>query len=60
MTRAEQLKTSIEAGLIDDVEWLVEGNNAPIGWEHVQLAIDSQQPAVAEQLKTYIKLHSNA
>ena len=54
MTRLEQLQDSIEKGLLDDIEWLIECTNAPIGWEHVQLAIDSKQPAVAEQLKTYI------
>ncbi|MGK0441611.1 MAG: hypothetical protein ACJA0N_001411 [Pseudohongiellaceae bacterium] len=59
MTRLEQLKSSIEQGLIDEIEWLIECTNAPIGWEHVQLAIDSKQLAIAEQLKNYITTSSH-
>ena len=54
MTRLEQLQNSIKKGHWDDIEWIIECTNAPIGWEHVQLAIEHHQPQVAEQLKNYI------
>lgn len=55
MTRSEQLRTSIIEGILDDVEWLIECTNAAIGMEHVQLAIDNQQQAVADLLKSYME-----
>ena len=55
MTRSEQLKSAIISGIVDDVEWLIECTNAAIGTEHVQLAFDSRQQAIAELLLNYIE-----